>query len=543
MNKKTICVCLVVLAICLVVGWMLYDKSGREGLTSSTESISNSMVDTYSPPPVININSDEAKKLENVNNYNYVVTQGPSTGQLLSVIDNKDGTFTFVTYFKPKFKYQKNVFFNWVGKANLYKTDPVLANQVLEKVSNGKQGVDVIINYIFYENGKPGAGQVISAYVDNKFYVMYGPDSNSTKDLYVSTYETFELKPPSSTSTPTPSTSSSSMDELVKSITNKSKTYDNYNHYSGTSTPTVFHGPNGSTAMVTAENNVATIIVRGENGSTMSYQVNPNETTSSKKKKKHHHQKHHYAEEIYYGPKGGYAILLTDEKTNVQIIIVVFPDGSKMVYKTESEHTKDTDIAQSLHMSYEQLAANSDAYLNGNYFSKNITRGSSSSKCSFNKRCSYSCGGLHGSKKYCCDAAGTPCEESCCSGGGGGGDTYYPSHHPNNNYNYNDYLPKGIPRRMIPPGDEDMYILKTEVVPPICPACPRCPDCPGCSSCSVPSVPAPTTSSPSASNTASAVLTNTPHPTPTPTPGSILSADSSNQNKIPIPVLNSFSAF
>jgi hypothetical protein len=27
---------------------------------------------------------------------------------------------------------------------------------------------------------------------------------------------------------------------------------------------------------------------------------------------------------------------------------------------------------------------------------------------------------------------------------------------------------------MIPPGQEDLYILKTEVVPPVCPACPAC---------------------------------------------------------------------
>ncbi|NBU47732.1 MAG: hypothetical protein EBS34_09895, partial [Flavobacteriales bacterium] len=39
-----------------------------------------------------------------------------------------------------------------------------------------------------------------------------------TENNIQATYETFELKPPSSTSTPTPSTSSSSMDELVKSI-------------------------------------------------------------------------------------------------------------------------------------------------------------------------------------------------------------------------------------------------------------------------------------------------------------------------------------
>jgi len=39
-------------------------------------------------------------------------------------------------------------------------------------------------------------------------------------------------------------------------------------------------------------------------------------------------------------------------------------------------------------------------------------------------------------------------------------------------------LPNGIPKSKIPKGQEDMYILKSEVVPPVCPACPACPTCP-----------------------------------------------------------------
>ena len=31
---------------------------------------------------------------------------------------------------------------------------------------------------------------------------------------------------------------------------------------------------------------------------------------------------------------------------------------------------------------------------------------------------------------------------------------------------------------MIPPGQEELYILKSEVVPPVCPACPKGSDCP-----------------------------------------------------------------
>lgn len=39
-------------------------------------------------------------------------------------------------------------------------------------------------------------------------------------------------------------------------------------------------------------------------------------------------------------------------------------------------------------------------------------------------------------------------------------------------YNYSSSLPQGIPRSQIPSGQEDLYILKSQVVPPVCPVCP-----------------------------------------------------------------------
>ena len=56
----------------------------------------------------------------------------------------------------------------------------------------------------------------------------------------------------------------------------------------------------------------------------------------------------------------------------------------------------------------------------------------------------------------------------------------------------------GIPSSQIPQGQEDLYILKSQVVPPVCPACPPvivdkntlnqdCPPCPPCARCPEPS--------------------------------------------------------
>lgn len=55
----------------------------------------------------------------------------------------------------------------------------------------------------------------------------------------------------------------------------------------------------------------------------------------------------------------------------------------------------------------------------------------------------------------------------------------------------------GISKDMIPKGDEDLYIRKSQIVPPVCPACPSietscpvpkpCTPCPPCGRCPEPS--------------------------------------------------------
>ena len=54
---------------------------------------------------------------------------------------------------------------------------------------------------------------------------------------------------------------------------------------------------------------------------------------------------------------------------------------------------------------------------------------------------------------------------------------------------------RGVRRVDIPDGDEDLYVLKSSIVPPVCPKCPQrsvcprqkpCPPCPPCSRCPEP---------------------------------------------------------
>ena len=55
----------------------------------------------------------------------------------------------------------------------------------------------------------------------------------------------------------------------------------------------------------------------------------------------------------------------------------------------------------------------------------------------------------------------------------------------------------GVPASQIPQGQEDLYILKSSIVPPVCPKCPdvsitdcpktaKCPPCPPCGRCPEP---------------------------------------------------------
>ena len=84
--------------------------------------------------------------------------------------------------------------------------------------------------------------------------------------------------------------------------------------------------------------------------------------------------------------------------------------------------------------------------------------------------------------------------------------------------------PKGIPKSQIPEGDEDLYILKSQIVPPVCPACPPntscprekpCPPCPPCARC----------------------------PEPAFKCQKVPNYQSSNEQYLPKPMLNDFSSF
>jgi hypothetical protein len=120
---------------------------------------------------------------------------------------------------------------------------------------------------------------------------------------------------------------------------------------------------------------------------------------------------------------------------------------------------------------------------------------------------------------------------------GSNGNTAYAATGPNGNtavgtsntYDSSAYynsLPTGIPSSQIPSGQEDLYILKSQVVPPVCPKCPdpimgsgsntsKCPPCPPCARC----------------------------PEPAFDCKKVPNYNAVNSNYLPVPVLSDFSSF
>ena len=193
-----------------------------------------------------------------------------------------------------------------------------------------------------------------------------------------------------------------------------STNYDNYNHYSGTSSPTIYYGPDGGTAKVMQTQDNNTIVVTNKNGSTQIYYIDKNSTDPSVS--------------TYYGQNGGSAKMITDSNGN-QAVEITGPNGSKLVYTGDNAYTYNSQ----------------DDTIN-QYDADNNTTGSDITASTY-----YGPNGGQASTVT-----------------GPSGNTY--STYDSSAY-YNS-LPQGVSKSQIPAGQEDLYILKSQVVPPVCPKCP-----------------------------------------------------------------------
>ena len=286
-----------------------------------------------------------------------------------------------------------------------------------------------------YTGPNEGTAQVTTGSNGNKVVQV------TQKDGSVHTYT---LSDTSSTPSST-TTSSTSSSTTPSSSTTSTTDYDNYDHYSGTSMPTIFYGPNGGTAKVIKTPNNNSIVITNKNGTTEIYYIDNNTSNATVT--------------TYYGPNGGSAKIITDSsgKNAVQITT---PNGSKIVYTGENAYSYNSQDGTINQYSADSNTTGSDynsAFSSNSYYGPNGGQATTVSGPAGNTYATY-------------DSS-----------------AYYNS------------LPQGISKNQIPPGDEDLYILKSQVVPPVCPKCPdqivqsssdsdatKCPPCPACARCPEP---------------------------------------------------------
>jgi len=273
----------------------------------------------------------------------------------------------------------------------------------------------------------------------------------------------------------------SSSDSFNKSKNiSSSSNYDNYNHFTGTSYANKFYGPNGSTARIIQTGNETVIVGTGSNSQNVYFYLTDDPSQSNS--------------HTFLGPNGLSAMIIPSENGKQQI---QFKDANGNI----DIFTED-NIA---------LGTSLDLTLNNNSnssFDLNHYNGTNN--------------GMNGAQGN--SAAILPSIISSMSKDSNKNENKVSS----SNYNYSSSLPNGIPASQIPPGQEDLYILKSQVVPPVCPICPepivqcpnnfdakKCPPCPPCARC----------------------------PEPAFDCKKVPNYNAFNPNYLPVPVLNDFTGF
>jgi hypothetical protein len=260
--------------------------------------------------------------------------------------------------------------------------------------------------------------------------------------------------------TQTSSTSSSS-----GASTASGNQYDNYNHYTGSSTQlspgATFYGDNGRTATVTTNSDGSqSIQIMLPNSSTPVKFTPQQQTTTDASSSNVESYTNYGTTTTYYGPNGATATVVTGN--NGQQAIKVTTSSGTYYYNTSGTQVTTTDTSTQYYGStgYPIQQAPYTMSYQGPY------GGSAGSVTGPQGNTAYYAQGPYGNT-----VAGTTSND------------------------YYNTLPVGIPGNQIPPGQEDLYILKSQVVPPVCPACPTsaacprqepCPPCPACARCPEP---------------------------------------------------------
>ena len=252
---------------------------------------------------------------------------------------------------------------------------------------------------------------------------------------------------------------------------NNVTSFDNYNHYKGASMPTIFYSPDGSKLIIkNNENESPTIYVVNNSGKTIKYTTQDQST-----------QLGDITKMTFYGDDGGVATIIKSSNGEKTVVIKT-ADGSKILYSEKY------NVALTSDSNTQMDESNHDNTLTSYYGS---TGNALPERQSLN----------------------TMLNDS----------TYSSASNAQTSFDYSNSLPAGINKNMIKSGQEDLYILKSQVVPPVCPMCnpaviykdTKCQPCPSCERCPEPSFDC----------------------------RKVPNYNATNNQYLPVPVLNDFSGF
>jgi len=261
--------------------------------------------------------------------------------------------------------------------------------------------------------------------------------------------------------------------------------YDNYNHFS-TNGGGVYYGPNGGVAKIimNPDGTHSLQVTLADNSSPVIFSAQPQAQASTQN-------------QTFYGPNGNTASIVN---TQQGLVIEVKTSNGTMTFSS-------TMPAPSSNMSSTQYYGSTGSPIQSGSYSLSP----------------FSAGAVTGPA---------------------GNTAYYAQGSAGNSVSspYSSSLATGIPKSQIPAGEEDLYILKSQVVPPVCPACPvssacprekPCTACPPCARCPEPSMTCKAVPNYSAMGNSNDGNMNMSYPM----------GSSINDQYIPVPVLNDFSTF
>ena len=245
-----------------------------------------------------------------------------------------------------------------------------------------------------------------------------------------------------------------------------SRSYENYNHYYGTSVATKYYGPNGQLVVI---NSPSSITVINASGKSVEYNSPTSSTSTNIEAVK------------FIGPNGESAAFISGSGGE-KAIKITYSNGSSVIYGENP--TVDAVNPTEYYGSTGNPIPNNSAYA---YVSPNYTNDQYDNQQNqydqYNQQNQYD--QYNQQNQY--DQYNEQNQY----------DQYNEQNQQNQQqpYNYSSSLPTGIPKSQILPGQEDLYILKTQVVPPVCPACnpvvvykdKECQACPACARCPEPS--------------------------------------------------------